>query len=45
MHEAGPTRKSAKLPPRVYAVMATTTSATFGALVLSYQLLFPGPFA
>jgi hypothetical protein len=34
-----------KLPPRVYAVMAMTTSATFGLLVISYQLLFPGPFA
>jgi hypothetical protein len=34
-----------KLPPRVYAVMATTTLATFGVLVTSYQLLFPGPFA
>ena len=42
MHEA-PALK--KLPRRVYAVMAVTTLGTFGALVSSYQLLFPGPFA
>jgi hypothetical protein len=34
-----------KLPPRVYCVMAMTTLGTFCALVASYQMLFPGPFA
>jgi hypothetical protein len=32
-----------QVPPRLYAVMAVTTLATFGTLVTSYQLLFPGP--
>jgi hypothetical protein len=32
-----------KVPPRLYVVMAVTTRATFGTLVTSYQLLFPGP--
>jgi hypothetical protein len=44
MREA-PANKIESLPPRLYAVMAMTTLATFGALVASYQLLFPGPFA
>jgi hypothetical protein len=44
MRKAPPT-VTGKLPPRVYAVMAMTTFATFGVLVTSYQLLFPGPFA
>jgi hypothetical protein len=35
-----------KLTPKVYAMMALTTLATFGALTTSYQLLFaPTPFA
>ena len=38
-------RTITKLPPRLYAVMAMTTLGTFGVLVASYQLLFPGPFA
>jgi hypothetical protein len=40
-----PSTITRKLPPRVYAVMAMTTFSTFGVLVTSYQLLFPGPFA
>jgi hypothetical protein len=40
-----PANRNEKLPPRLYAVMAMTTLATFGALVASYRLLFPGPFA
>lgn len=41
----GATGKTTKLPRRLYAVMAMTTLGTFGALVTSYQMLFPGPFA
>jgi hypothetical protein len=44
MREA-PASRNETLPPRLYAVMATTMFATFGALVAGYQLLFPGPFA
>ena len=44
MREA-PARNTQKLPPRVFAVMAMTTLGTFGVLVTSYTLLFPGPFA
>ena len=40
-----PLPRMQKLPPRVYSVMAMTTLGTFCALVASYQLLFPGPFA
>lgn len=40
-----PAHNTQKLPPRVFAVMAMTTLSTFGVLVTSYTLLFPGPFA
>lgn len=44
MEQAGvatPNRKTASLPPKVYAVMALTSLSTFGTLVAGYQHFFP----
>ena len=39
--EFAPRSHPAKLPAKVYGVMATTTMLTFASLVGGYQLLFP----
>ncbi len=40
-----PVVENAKLSPKLYAMMAAITLATFGTLVQSYELLFPGTSA
>ena len=39
--EESPAAPSAKIPAKIYGVMALTTVLTFASLVTGYQLLFP----
>jgi hypothetical protein len=39
--ESAPPSHPAKLPAKVYRVMAATTMLTFASLTTGYQLLFP----
>jgi hypothetical protein len=39
--ESAPRSHPAKLPAKVYGVMAATTMLTFASLTTGYQLLFP----